>query len=187
MIYDIAIREKIEISDEEKQKSIKLLFIILSIGKKAHLEGLLSIENDIKHIEDEFLKHGLQLVVNGTDPDDIQEILSNHVTFCKHTGKRLLEMLIIVSGVLSIQGGETLELLSLKMASYLGDMGLNLVNNCIFRNAHIYDHQGINSLDSGLTVQIIMHLNGMKDKTIQKIIKNLGASSQVSVFGEVAA
>ena len=45
------------------------------ISKKARREGLLSLEDDIAEIDDEFMKKGLQMVVDGVEPDTIREIL----------------------------------------------------------------------------------------------------------------
>jgi len=45
------------------------------LSTKARKEGLLSLEDTINNLEDEFLKKGLQMVVDGTEPDAIKEIL----------------------------------------------------------------------------------------------------------------
>ena len=45
------------------------------ISKKARREGLLSLEDDISEMEDPFLKKGLQMVVDGIEPETIKEIL----------------------------------------------------------------------------------------------------------------
>ena len=54
-------------------KDIIEKFNILS--KKARREGLLSLEDDISQTEDTFLKKGLQMVVDGIEPETIREIL----------------------------------------------------------------------------------------------------------------
>ncbi|GAA0078716.1 motility protein A [Clostridium sp. CTA-5] len=45
------------------------------LSKKARREGLLSLEDTIAQLEDEFLKKGLQMVVDGIEPESIKEIL----------------------------------------------------------------------------------------------------------------
>lgn len=52
-----------------------LIPMLVSFSEKSRREGLLSLEDDIENIEDLFLKTGLQLVVDGTDPDVIKTIL----------------------------------------------------------------------------------------------------------------
>jgi chemotaxis protein MotA len=46
------------------------------LAKKARRDGLLALENDISTMDDEFMVSGLQMVVDGIDPDAIKEILT---------------------------------------------------------------------------------------------------------------
>lgn len=52
-------------------------------GNKARREGILALETDIARIDDEFLKKGLQLAVDGLEPQLICEILDTEVEFLK--------------------------------------------------------------------------------------------------------
>ncbi|WP_297437967.1 motility protein A [uncultured Clostridium sp.] len=45
------------------------------ISTKARKEGLLSLEDEVNDLEDEYMKKGLQMVVDGVDGETIQEIL----------------------------------------------------------------------------------------------------------------
>ncbi|MGL4655901.1 MAG: motility protein A [Sarcina sp.] len=45
------------------------------ISTKARKEGLLSLEEEVNNLEDEYMKKGLQMVVDGVDGETIQEIL----------------------------------------------------------------------------------------------------------------
>lgn len=45
------------------------------LSKKARREGLLSLEDEISTLVDDFLKKGLQMVVDGIEPETIREIL----------------------------------------------------------------------------------------------------------------
>jgi chemotaxis protein MotA len=45
------------------------------LSKKARREGLLSLEDEITQLEDDFIKKGLQMVVDGIEPETIREIL----------------------------------------------------------------------------------------------------------------
>lgn len=49
---------------------------LVSFAEKARREGLLSLEDNIEEIDDQFLKRSLQLVVDGTDPDLIRAIMT---------------------------------------------------------------------------------------------------------------
>lgn len=59
---------------------------LVKLAEKARREGLLALESEIESVEDEFMKRGLQLAVDGTDPDDVYEIMSAEVKARKAAG-----------------------------------------------------------------------------------------------------
>lgn len=60
---------------ETKISKANIVKKFAEISKKARREGLLSLEDEIAEIDDEFMKKGLQMVVDGVEPDTIREIL----------------------------------------------------------------------------------------------------------------
>jgi chemotaxis protein MotA len=48
---------------------------IVAFAEKARREGLLALDAEVGQIEDPFLRKGMQLVVDGTDPEIVREIL----------------------------------------------------------------------------------------------------------------
>jgi chemotaxis protein MotA len=52
---------------------------MVALAEKARREGLLALEDDIEQIPDTFTRKGLQLVVDGTDPEIVREILDNEI------------------------------------------------------------------------------------------------------------
>ena len=48
-------------------------------AERARRDGLLALEEELESIDDEYLKKGLQLVVDGTDPDLVREILEAEI------------------------------------------------------------------------------------------------------------
>jgi chemotaxis protein MotA len=56
-----------------------LIPMLVAFSEKSRREGLLSLEDDLEGIEDNFFKTGLQLVVDGTDPDVIKNIMYNEM------------------------------------------------------------------------------------------------------------
>lgn len=52
---------------------------LISLADLARREGLLALDNALARVDDEFLKRGLQLVVDGIDPEIIQEILETGI------------------------------------------------------------------------------------------------------------
>lgn len=61
---------------------------LVKMAEKARREGLLALESEIEGVEDEFMKRALQLAVDGTDPDDLFEILSAEVKAKKAAAKK---------------------------------------------------------------------------------------------------
>ena len=60
------------IPNYELEKTISTL---VNFSERARREGLLALEDDIEDVGDEFLKDGVQMVVDGTDPEIIKSIL----------------------------------------------------------------------------------------------------------------
>lgn len=60
---------------EPKLSKIETITRFSELSKKARREGLLSLEDAINELEDDFLKKGLQMVVDGIEADSIKEIL----------------------------------------------------------------------------------------------------------------
>jgi len=48
-------------------------------SRKVRMEGLLSLDDDIKHIEDSYLRNGFQLAVDGFKIDSLDEILKDEI------------------------------------------------------------------------------------------------------------
>jgi chemotaxis protein MotA len=53
----------------------KIISNLVNFSEKARREGLLALEDDLEAVEEQFMKKGIQLVVDGTDPDIIKNIL----------------------------------------------------------------------------------------------------------------
>jgi chemotaxis protein MotA len=52
---------------------------IVGFAEKARREGLLALDGEVSEIEDPFVRKGMQLVVDGTDPEVVREILEAEV------------------------------------------------------------------------------------------------------------
>ncbi len=52
---------------------------MVRLSEKARREGLLALERDIKEIDDEYTRKGLQLVVDGTDSELVRAILQSEI------------------------------------------------------------------------------------------------------------
>jgi chemotaxis protein MotA len=52
---------------------------LVKMAEKARREGLLALESEMEGVQDAFMRRGLQMAVDGTDPDDLYEILTAEV------------------------------------------------------------------------------------------------------------
>jgi chemotaxis protein MotA len=52
---------------------------LVKMAEKARREGLLALESEMDTVEDPFMRRGLQMAVDGTDPDDLYDILTAEV------------------------------------------------------------------------------------------------------------
>ncbi len=52
---------------------------LVGFAEKARREGLLSLEQELQTVDDRFTRQGLQLVIDGTDPEITEEILESNI------------------------------------------------------------------------------------------------------------
>lgn len=52
---------------------------IVRLADRARREGLLALEEELRTIDDAFLQRGLSAAVDGTDPDDLREMLESQI------------------------------------------------------------------------------------------------------------
>ena len=67
---------------------------IIEIANVARREGLLALEEAAEKIDDDFLQKGIMLIVDGTDPELVRNILETELAFLEQrhsTGKGLFE------------------------------------------------------------------------------------------------
>jgi chemotaxis protein MotA len=60
---------------------------LVSLAEKARKEGLLALEAQVKEIDDPFLKRGLQMGIDGTDPEELRTVLEGEITAKKSEDK----------------------------------------------------------------------------------------------------
>src|SRR6201991_2540016 len=65
----------------------KLVDDIVKLAERARREGLLALEDAVKTVDHAFLKRGLQLAIDGTDPEELNDILHAEVAAKKKADK----------------------------------------------------------------------------------------------------
>ena len=61
---------------------------IVTLAEKARREGLLALEDTVRGMDDEFLVKGVTMAIDGTDPEEVRDILEAEVRNVKKTAKQ---------------------------------------------------------------------------------------------------
>jgi|LFRM01.1.fsa_nt_gb chemotaxis protein MotA len=64
---------------DKEQNVISLGPLFVQLAQKARREGLLALEDDLDEIKDPFLRNGLQMVIDGFEPDSIRDIMDTEI------------------------------------------------------------------------------------------------------------
>ncbi|MGN1168284.1 MAG: FliG C-terminal domain-containing protein [Lachnospiraceae bacterium] len=96
--------------------SIEKICELSNIGRK---EGLLSLEEAAGNIDDiengHYLESMIMLIVDGTDPDIVEELSTARYFSANLTGYKALQYLVMMFGSLAIQAGENPRIIEEKM------------------------------------------------------------------------
>src|SRR3989339_416253 len=79
---------------EQKYDITKTINMLVGFSEKARREGILSLEVELTNINDPFLKQGVQLIVDGTEPALVRDILETKITTIEerhHSGAGIFE------------------------------------------------------------------------------------------------
>ena len=60
---------------------------VVHFADRARRDGLLALEEEAKDVEDPFLRKGLQLAIDGTDPDIVRDVLETEIAALKERHK----------------------------------------------------------------------------------------------------
>jgi hypothetical protein len=78
---------------------------IVSMANKAKRNGLLSLVHEAEEASHFLLRKGLQLVLEGVNPEIVKKTLRYYILSGKYQGKAFLERYLIMEGVIAIQHG----------------------------------------------------------------------------------
>lgn len=79
---------------EQKHNIPEVIKKLVGFSERARREGILCLESELANTEDEFLKSGLQLVIDGTDPALVRDTLETKIAFIAerhHEGASVIE------------------------------------------------------------------------------------------------
>jgi chemotaxis protein MotA len=63
----------------KEESPAEIIRTLVKFAEKARREGILSLEQAAESLEDEFLKSGINLAVDGTEPEYIREIMTTEI------------------------------------------------------------------------------------------------------------
>jgi chemotaxis protein MotA len=73
--------------------SSEIVVTFVNLASKAKKEGFLALQNDLKNIKNDFLRRGVQLVVDGADHEFIRNMLETEIGFIRERHKGGAEIL----------------------------------------------------------------------------------------------
>jgi chemotaxis protein MotA len=65
----------------------KAYYTLVHFAEKARQEGLLSLEQELETVDDKFTRQGMQLVIDGTDPEVTKNILESNIAVLENRHK----------------------------------------------------------------------------------------------------
>jgi len=67
----------------EKNEYNRYIAIIIALALKARQNSILSLENDLRKIKNRIIKVGLQMVIDGSPPDIIRDVLETEIDYMR--------------------------------------------------------------------------------------------------------
>jgi len=88
----------LQIFKQKLANPVKIIDLLIELADKARRQGLLSLEEDEEKLVDPFLKRAIQLVVDGTDPETVRQLLEIDT-------RRMTQRHLESSAILDAMGG----------------------------------------------------------------------------------
>jgi hypothetical protein len=121
MKLDWEFGERIQCSAAEKKECMALVAELCSMANKAKRNGLLSLVQEADETSHFLLRKGLQLVLEGVNPQMVEKTLQYYILSGKYHGKELLVRCIIMEGILAIQNGVNPTIIQELLLSLFGE------------------------------------------------------------------
>lgn len=179
-----------EFTEEDRKKCIKTIPRILEFADIARRQGLLAFESLTNEDDDFILKIAVALIVDGTDPFIVKNILNNFILSGSYNSYEKLNACIITEGFLSIQSGENPKMIQLKLVSMLGEkicaeqfgeaiMNTNQQERYLEALAKLEDNKPEALNECRQFEELFLSLN---DSTIQRILRDTTNDDCVVAF-----
>lgn len=67
-----------------KSKAVETRVQLVEFTERARRAGLLDLEKDVEQVPDAYLKHGLQMVIDGMEPETVEEVMELEIEALKN-------------------------------------------------------------------------------------------------------
>lgn len=78
--------------------------MLVKFAERARREGLLALEGDVEAVKDPFIRHGLQMVIDGLEPDTVEEILEIEIESMQARHMKGIDMFAKMGGYAPTMG-----------------------------------------------------------------------------------
>jgi len=69
-------------------KEMDVIHDFIELAKKARREGILAIDKELGNIQNDFMRVGLEMAVDGTEPESIRNVMETELTYLTERHKR---------------------------------------------------------------------------------------------------
>ncbi len=108
-------------TDSEKDLCIPIIRGLIELADLSRRKGILALEMEMHQEQSVFLKTAIGLIVDGTDPVKVKQILQTLILSGNYSGSQLLERLLMTEGVLSMQRGDNPRIMAIQLLAMLGE------------------------------------------------------------------
>ena len=195
MEYNWRFSQKIKCSSEEKRECLNLVSELIALSKVARRNGLLSLVPYTENNSSFLLRKGLQLVVDGVNPQVTREVLESYILSGDYIGKELLERCIILEGVAAIQKGLHPKVAKEFLLSFLGEEEefdgrdrdtLRMYLQKLEATAAPKESRLDNIITKLKNDQIEKFLMEINTGDLAKVLKSLGGQAQIRLFNNLS-
>ena len=203
MEYSWQFSQKSQCSQDEKRECLDLVSELISLSKVARRNGLLSLVPYAEKNASFLLRKGLQLVVDGVNPQVTRDVLESYILSGDYSGRDLLERCIVLEGVSAIQKGLHPKVAKEFLLSFLGEESYSVFEKeyedrekdsleAYLQN--LEDSAESSTQESRLDSIIIKLKNDEIEKFLMEIntgdlakaIKGLGSQAQIRLFNNLS-
>lgn len=107
-------------SREEKAQTVSLCKTLLALSEKSRREGIFSLQRDIERFNNTLTGLLLNLVISSIEPEWIRLYGEILIASSQLYGHELLDAMVSLEGILSIQRGDNPQMLCMMLSAFLG-------------------------------------------------------------------